>query len=131
MSYLLVSPVRIRRLVVTVTVLGGLGLALFTVLELPLVGVSIYVVAVGGTVLLQPLADGQVFDERDEALARDAATWTLRVFGLTSAVVFPALTVAWGLGAFQWQPWSAAIGLFAAVISLTYGGFMLVLQQQR
>jgi hypothetical protein len=131
MSHLHVAPTRVRRLIAAVVVLGGLGLALFTVLELPLVGVAIYVVAVGSTVVLQPLADGRAFDERDEAIAREAAVRTLRVFGLASAVVFPALTVAWGLDAFQWQPWSASVGLFAAVLYLTYGGFMLVLQRRR
>lgn len=131
MSHLLVAPTRVRRLIAAVVVLGGLGLALFTVLELPLVGVGVYVVAVGSTVVFQPLADGRAFDERDEAIAREAAVRTLRVFGLASAVVFPALTVAWGLDVFQWRPWSAAVGLFAAVLYLTYGGFMLGLQRRR
>lgn len=130
MNRSLVAPTGVRRLIATAAALGGLGLALFTVAELPLVGVGVYVIAVGSTVVLQPLSDGTAFDERDEAIAQVAAFWTLRVFGLVSAIVFPALTVAWGLDAFQWQPWSAAVGLFAAVLFLTYVGFMLVLQRR-
>jgi hypothetical protein len=131
MSHLLVAPTRVRRLIATTAILGGLALALFTILKLPLVGVGVYVVAVGSAALVQPLADGTAFDERDEEIAHAAAFWTLRVFGLASAITFPALTVAWGVGAFEWQPWSAAVGVFAAVLFLIYTGFMLLLQRRK
>ncbi|MFB6298150.1 MAG: DUF2178 domain-containing protein [Salinirussus sp.] len=125
------GPAGVRRLVGGLAVTGGIGLAAFTVVRLPLVGVGVYAVAVLGAVLLQARADRPVFDERDEAISREAAGRTLTLFGLASAGVFPALTVAWGLGFFEWEPWSSAVALFVAALYLTYGAFVLVLRRRR
>jgi hypothetical protein len=131
MTGLLGRPEQVRRVIGALTVLGGVGLAAFTVLELPLVGVGVYVLAVIGAVALQARTTVPVFDERDEELSRDAAQWTLTLLGLGSAGVFPALTVAWGLDLFEWQAWSSAIALFVAVLYLTYGAFLAAFHYRR
>jgi uncharacterized membrane protein len=131
MSEFLGRPAQIRRVVGGLTVVGGVALAVFTVLERPLVGVAAYVLAMVGAAVAQSRTDAPVFDERDETTSRDAAQWTLTLLGVSSAVVFPALTVAWGLGRFEWQAWSTAIALFVAVLFLIYGAFLLALGRRR
>ncbi|MFT4950066.1 MAG: putative membrane protein [Natronomonas sp.] len=131
MSSVVDRPARVRRLVGGLAVLGGVALAGFTVLERPLVGVGVYLATMLGVVLLRSRATAPVFDERDEAISQEAAQWTLTVFGLGSAGVFPALTVAWGVGLFEWQPWSTAIALFVAALFLTYGVFLVVFSRRR
>jgi uncharacterized membrane protein len=112
-------------------VVGGSVLAGFTVLERPLIGVGAYVIAVAGAVATQYQTEKTVFDERDETISQEAAVWTLTLFGWGSAGVFPALTAAWGLGRFEWKPWSVAIALFVAVLYLTYGAFLVALGRRR
>jgi Predicted membrane protein (DUF2178). len=130
-STLLQRPSQVRRLFGALTVLGGVALAGFTVLERPLLGVGAYSFAVLGAVTVQSRATVPVFDERDEAISQEAAQWTLTVFGLGSAGVFPALTVAWGLDLFEWQAWSSAVALFVAVLYLTYGAFLVAFNWRR
>jgi uncharacterized membrane protein len=127
----LLAPTTVRRLVSGAAVFGGIALAVLTVAGRPLVGVGAYVVAMAAVVGAQLQANAPVFDERDERISKEAASRTLTVFGIASGVVFPALTVAWGLGAFEWQPWISAIALFVAVLFLTYGGFTAVVSRQR
>jgi uncharacterized membrane protein len=131
MSYLILSPTAVRRLFGLAVVLGGLALAGFTVVGRPLVGVSAYGLAMIATAVSLLQTDSPVFDERDETISKEAASRTLTVFGLASAVVFPTLTVAWGLNLFEWQPWNSAIALFVAVLFLIYGAFAVVIGQRR
>jgi len=119
-----------RRAFGILTVVSGIGLAVFTAMNRPFVGVGVFVVGLAGSVFVQSRARQPVFDERDEAIARDAAQWTLTLFGWASAGVFPTLTVAWGLGVFEWQPWSGAIALFVAVLYLTFGVLVLFFQRR-
>lgn len=131
MSGALSRPTQIRRVVGGLAVVGGVSLAGFTAIEQPLVGVGVYVLAVAGAVAVQARAPTPVFDERDETVSQEAAAATLTIFGLGSAGVFPALTVAWGLDLFEWQAWSTAIALFVSVLFLTYSGLLLVFNQRR
>jgi uncharacterized membrane protein len=131
MSYLILSPTAVRRLFGLAVVLGGLALAGFTVVGRPLVGVSAYGLAMIATAVSLLQTDSPVFDERDETISKAAASRTLTVLGLASAVVFPTLTVAWGLNLFEWQPWNSAIALFVAVLFLIYGAFAVVIGQRR
>ena len=131
MSYLILSPTAVRRLFGLAVVLGGLALAGFTVVVRPLVAVSAYGLAMIATAVSLLQTDSPVFDERDETVSKEAASRTLTVFGLASAVVFPTLTVAWGLNLFEWQPWNSAIALFVAVLFLIYGAFAVVIGQRR
>lgn len=131
MTYPLLSPAVVRRLFGLAVVAGALALAGFTVVSRPLVGVGAYVFTMiaAAAALLQ--TDIPVFDERDETISKEAASRTLMILGLSSAVVFPALTVAWGLNRFEWQPWSSAIALFVAVLFLIYGVFVVVIGRPR
>lgn len=131
MSRFLEHPAQVRRVIGGLTVVGGIVLAGFTVLELPLIGVGTYVIVVAVVAAIQYRTDTPVFDERDETISQEAAKWTLTLLGLGSAGVFPALTVAWGLGLFEWQPWSVAIALFVAGLYLTYGAFLVALGRRR
>jgi len=130
MSQFLTRPSQVRRVIGGLIVIGGVVLAGFTILERPLIGVGTYVIAVAGAVAIQYRMEKPVFDERDDKLSREAARWTLMLFGLGSAGVFPALTAAWGLGRFEWQPWSVAIALFVTGLYLTYGAFLVALGRQ-
>lgn len=131
MTGLLESATQVRRTVGLLAAVAGVGLAAFVVLERPLIGVAVYVLAMIGTVLVQSRAELPVFDERDTAIAQEAAQMTLTIFGWASAGIFPALTVAWGLGKFDWGPASTAIALFVSVLYLTYSGLLLLLQRRR
>jgi len=131
MSRVLERPSRIRRVTGGLIIVGGVALAGCTVIERPLIGVGGYIIAVAGAVGIQYRTNRPVFDERDETISRDAAEWTLTLLGLGSAGVFPALTAAWGLGLFEWQPWSVAIALFVAALFLTYGTFLVALGHGR
>jgi uncharacterized membrane protein len=131
MSCLLLSPTTVRRLFGLAVVLGGLALAGFTVAGHPLVGVGAYGLAMIATAVSLLQTDSPVFDERDETISKAAASRTLTVLGLASAVVFPTLTAAWGLDLFVWQPWSSAVALFVAVLFLTYGAFVAVIGRRR
>ncbi|WP_435095881.1 DUF2178 domain-containing protein [Halarchaeum sp. P4] len=115
------TPRTARRLVTGLTVVAGLALGVLTVLRRPLVGVGVYALGMVGAVAVQYRSDAVLYDERDRAHARTAADLTLRLFGYTAAVVFPALTVAWGLGYFDWPAWSVALAFATAALYLTYG----------
>jgi hypothetical protein len=131
MSQFLERPSQVRRVIGGLIVVGGVVLAGFTVVERPLIGVGAYVIAVAGAVAIQYRTEEPVFDERDETISREAAEWTLTLLGWGSAGVFPALTAAWGLGLFEWQPWIVAIALFVAGLYLTYGAFLVALGRRR
>ena len=131
MSRFLEGPSQIRRVIGGLIVVGGVVLAGFTVLDRPLIGVSVYIIAFAGAIAIQYWAEKPVFDERDETISREAAEWTLTLLGWGSAGVFPALTAAWGLDLFEWQPWTVAIALFVAVLYLTYGAFLVALGYRR
>ncbi|CQH62288.1 DUF2178 family protein [Halobacterium hubeiense] len=125
------DPRNVRRTVGVLAAVAGLALAAFTVLNQPLVGVGVYAVAMVGVVAVQFRADTTVFDERDEAIAEEAAQLTLTVFGWASAVVFPALTLAWGLGHFEWGPGARAIAFGVAALYLTYAGLLFAVRRRR
>lgn len=131
MSRFLERPPQVRRGIAGLIMAGGVVLAGFTIIERPLIGVSAYLVVVAGAVAIQYRAEKPVFDERDESISREAAGWTLTLLGLCSAGTFPALTAAWGLSRFEWQPWSVAIALFVAALSLIYGAFFVALSRRR
>lgn len=125
------DPLRVRKAVGGLAAIAGLALGVLTALNRPLVGVVIYAVAMVGVVAVHSRTERPVFDERDEAIAKEAAQLTLTIFGWGSAGVFPVLTAAWGLGYFEWGPATSAVALSVAVLYLTYTGFVFALQQRR
>lgn len=125
------DPRNVRRAVGVLAVVAGLALGVFTALDRPLVGAGVFAVAMVAVVGVQSRAETTVFDERDEAIAQEAAQITLTVFGWASAVVFPALTVAWGLGHFEWGPGTRAVALSVTALYLTYAAFLLAVRRRR
>jgi hypothetical protein len=84
----------------------------------PLLGVAGYIIFGGAVVVIQ--------SQRDAAFASGArpqtpAEITLTLIGLTSAMVFPGLVAADGLGVFSWTPVSVGIALTVAVLYAIYG----------
>jgi len=116
------TPRTTRRLTTALSAGGGLALGALVVVGRPLVGVAAYALGMLAAVALQYRSDAVLYDERDTAISRRAAALTLRTYGYASAVVFPALTVAWALGYFDWPAWSVALALGVAAVYLTYGG---------
>ena len=100
--------------------LGAIALGVFAATR-PLVGVGVYVVAVAAALGL-----GAVTGEYPERSADTPAEQTLAVVGLASAVVFPALTAAYGLGYFAWGPLSAGVAFSVAGLFTLYGAVSLV-----
>lgn len=125
MSVTELAPGTTRRIVTGLGVGGGLALGVLVALERPLVGVALYALAMLASVGLQHRSDAVLYDERDRTHAQSAASLTLRLYGYASAVVFPALTLAWALGYFDWPLWSVALAFAVAALYLTYGGFRL------
>jgi uncharacterized membrane protein len=112
-------------------VLSGIGLAAFTAMNRPILGVGVFFLAFVGAVLVQAKAERSIFDERDKMISKDAAASTLTIFGWASFGVFPTLTAAWGLGIFEWGAWINGIAFFVTVLYLTYGLFVFILQRRR
>lgn len=94
---------------------GALALGVFAATR-PLVGVGVYVVAVGGA-----LGHAAVTGRYPERRAETPADRTLALVGMASAVVFPALTAAYGLGMFTWTPLTAGVAFSVAGLFALYG----------
>ncbi len=107
-------------------VLFGAGAAALGVLSSsrPLVGVALYVVAAAASLGLWHRADPgpPVGDGVDGASPADT---TLGVLGIASAVVFPALVAADGLGYFTWTGLTTGVAFAVAGVYLVFGGFSL------
>jgi hypothetical protein len=84
----------------------------------PLAGVAGYVLLGGaGAVVRSRSGAGPSSDARPQT----PAGVTLALIGLASAVVFPALVTAEGLGHFTWTPLSTGVALAVAVLYAIYG----------
>lgn len=102
---------------------GAAALGVFSASR-PLVGVTLYVVAAVASLALWRRADSEAAagDGVGEASPADA---TLGVLGIASAVVFPALVAAEGLGYFTWTALTAGVALTVAGVYVVFGGFSL------
>ena len=84
----------------------------------PLAGVAGYVLFGGTGVILQSHTED---DSTGSLRPRTPAGITLTLIGLASAVVFPALVAADGLGYFTWTPLTVGVALSVAVLYAVYG----------
>jgi len=100
---------------------GAVALGVFSVTH-PLLGSGIYVVTALGVLLIQHRNTGRFLQLSGIGEAPPGEI-TLVVVGLTSAVVFPALVAASGLGYFTWTPLMAGIGFAVAGLFVLYGIF--------
>lgn len=72
-----------------------------------------------------------IFDERDADIIREASANTIQVLGISSAVVFPAVSVLAALGYIEFPPWLGFIGLFVALLFALWVGFLLLARHRR
>lgn len=99
---------------------GALALGVLAGIGYPVVGVGVYVAGVVGAMAVWYRYPRPMFDERDTEIHQVASGYTLAIFGWASAVVFPALTLLYGLGEFTWGPWTTASALLIAALYVTY-----------
>jgi uncharacterized membrane protein len=112
-----------RRAYAGLWALSGLVLAGAIVAGYPLAGVAgFYLFALGATLVARRYT-GPLFDERDRTINRRAASQTLGLLGVGSAVLFPTLTALVALGVVEWPAWLTPIALFVPVVYGTYGAF--------
>jgi len=110
-----------RGAITTLVVLSVASLVSLTNLGYPFVGVGAYVVLLGASLGIWYRYPGRLFDERDERITAKASDYTLMVFGYGAAVVFPALTLLYGLGRFEWTEFVAGAGfMLLAVFGVYY-----------
>jgi hypothetical protein len=102
------------------------GLAALTLAILsesyPLVAVGGYALLIGTAVVVLYGADSDSVPEDEDSTAADI---TLALVGITSAVVFPGLVAADGLGYFTWTPLAGGVALSVAALYAVYGVVVL------
>jgi len=98
---------------------GATALGLFSASR-PLVGVAVYAVALTGALVLWHTTGGET-SKTEEFSAASPGDKTLWGLGLASAVAFPALVAADGLGYFTWSGLTAGIAFTVAGLYIVYG----------
>ena len=72
-----------------------------------------------------------MFDERDADIIEEASANTIQVLGISSAVVFPTVSVFAALGYIEFPPWLGLIGLFVALLFALWVSFLLFARHRR
>jgi hypothetical protein len=98
---------------------GAVALGVFSTAR-PLVGVAVYVAAAVTSVAVWSWTDSETSVSEDFGEASPADT-TLGILGMASAVVFPALVAADGLGYFTWTALTAGGAVTVAGIFVVFG----------
>ncbi|PSQ42651.1 DUF2178 domain-containing protein [Halobacteriales archaeon SW_7_68_16] len=100
--------------------LAALVLAVFAQSR-PFVAVGGYAILTGTAGLALYVAGGDFGQSDDGIQKRAAGDVTLALIGMASAVVFPGLVLAAGLGYFTWTPLAAGIAFAVAGLYAVYG----------
>ncbi|MUV58041.1 Predicted membrane protein [Halogeometricum rufum] len=116
------SETTYRRLYTGLWALSGVALAGGIVVGYPLVGVGGFAALALAALLTFRRYDGPLFDERDERRQAAASKRTLAVMGVTSSLVFPAVTALWALGVVEWPLWLTPIAFFVAALTFVHVG---------
>ena len=95
----------------------------------PAVGAVAFFLFGGATFALEQ--PESMFDERDADIIEEASANTIRVVGLTSAVVFPTVAILAGLGYIEYPPWLAFAGVVVALMFVLWVGFILLARRHR
>ncbi|KAB1190389.1 DUF2178 domain-containing protein [Haloferax sp. MBLA0076] len=111
-----------RRLYLGLWLFSGVSLAGCIVLGYPLVGTATFVGCITAAIVVFSRCDGPIFDERDQRRQGEASRRTLRVLGISSAVVFPVTTALWALGVVEWPLWLTPIAFFVAGLAFVHVG---------
>jgi hypothetical protein len=102
---------------------GATALGVFSASR-PLIGVAVYAVAWVVALFVWRTTGGQT-TKAEEFRAATPGDKTLWALGMASAVGFPALVAADGLGYFTWSELTAGIALTVAGFYLVFGAFSL------
>jgi hypothetical protein len=102
---------------------GATALGVFSASR-PLIGVAVYAVTLTGALLLWRTTGGET-SKTEEFRAASPGDKTLWGLGMASAVGFPALVAADGLGYFTWSGLTAGIAFTVAGLYAVFGAFSL------
>lgn len=86
------------------------ALVALTNLGQPFAAVGLYAALMGSAAVLQFRSPETLLDERDRRVTAKASDYTLTAFAYSAAVVFPALTLTYGLGLYSWTAFAAGAG---------------------
>jgi uncharacterized membrane protein len=111
-----------RRLYIGLWILSGGSLAGLILLGYHVAGVAAFVSCAIGAVLVFRRYDGPLFDERDESRQAAASKRTLRLMGISAAIVFPSVTALWAVGVIEWPLWLTPIAFFVAALAFVHVG---------
>ena len=95
----------------------------------PIAGAVAFFILGGATFTLG--APESMFDERDATIIETASAHTIQVLGITSAIVFPVVSVLAALGYVVFPPWLGIIGLFVALLFVLWASFLLLARHHR
>ena len=104
--------------------IGATALGVFSASR-PLIGVAFYTAAATGALLLWRTTEGEK-SKIEEFRAASPGDKTLWAVGMASAIGFPILVAADGLGYFNWSGLTAGIGFAVASLYVIFGGFSLL-----
>ena len=104
--------------------IGATALGVFSASR-PLIGVAFYTAAATGALLLWRTTGGEK-SKIEEFRAASPGDKTLWAVGMASAIGFPILVAADGLGYFNWSGLTAGIGFAVASLYVIFGGFSLL-----
>jgi hypothetical protein len=102
---------------------GATALGVFSASR-PLIGVAVYGAALTGALLLWRKTGGEI-SKTEEFNAASPGDKTLWALGMASAVGFPALVAADGLGYFTWSGLTAGIAFTVAGLYVVFGAVSL------
>jgi hypothetical protein len=103
--------------------IGATALGVFSASR-PLIGVAVYAATLTGALLLWRTTGGET-SKTEEFRAASPGDKTLWGLGMASAVGFPALVAADGLGYFTWSGLTAGIAFTVAGLYAVFGAFSL------
>ena len=116
------------------TYIGLWALAAVAAVVLPISGYpvagAIAFFALGGATFALGRPES-MFDERDADIIEEASANTIQVLGISSAVVFPTVSVFAALDYIEFPPWLGLIGLFVALLFALWASFLLVARHRR
>lgn len=95
----------------------------------PVAGAVAFFALGGATFALGP--PEAMFDERDTDIVEEASANTIQVLGISSAVVFPTVSVLAALGYIKFPAWLSSIGMFVALLFALWLGFLLLARRRR
>ncbi|WP_435062599.1 hypothetical protein [Halobaculum sp. EA56] len=124
------SPERSRLAYVALWAAATLAYVGLLVLDLRIAAVGAFAALAVAAVGYRRVA-GVRFDERDTDVLATASGYAVRVLGLTSAVVFPALVLASGLGYYTWDAFAAGAATTVAAFFLVWVAAIAVVRRRR